>query len=198
MTQGGRVKMPLAMLRRRWKQATVLLVVVLVFIGPRLFANPESVFVRTFNTELPKDGRGRLIEFESSRHSSMFVFEGDFEFLRSLERQVLPRWEQIKGCKPDNAFELPGSIRKHRLFAESAKKLQWVYVGQASGRMDGDMVLFCTDLNSRAWVMSMRMESGLSPMISLLNTVFWVALGIYLLCRYSSPKQQAQASTAGE
>jgi hypothetical protein len=198
MTQGGCVKMLLAMLRRRWKQAIVLLVVVLVFIGPRLFAKPESAFVRTFNTDLPKDGKGRLIEFESSRHSSMFVFEGDFEFLRSLERQVLPRWEQIKGCKPDNAFELPGSIRKHKLFAESAKKLQWVYVGKTSGQTGGDMVLFCTDLDSRAWVMSMRMESGLSPMIGLLNMVFWLALGFYLFCRCWSPKQQAQVSTADE
>ncbi|MCD6049195.1 MAG: hypothetical protein K0Q55_598 [Verrucomicrobia bacterium] len=189
MTQGGRLKILLAMLSRRWKQAVVLLVVVLVFIGPRLFANPESVFVRTFNTELPKDGKGRLLEFESSKHSSMFVFEGNFEFLRSLERQVLPRWEQIKGRKPDNIFEVPGAIRKHKLFAESAKKLQWVYVGQTSGRSDGDMVFFCTDLDSRAWVMSLRMEGGLSPMISLLNKVFWVALGIYLLCRYWSPKQ---------
>ena len=198
MTQGSRLKILLAMLSRRWKHAVVLLVVVLVFFGPQLFANPESLFVRTFNAELPKDGKGRLIEFNSSKYSSMFVFEGDFEFLRYLERQVLPCWEQIKGCKPDNAFELPGAIRKHKLFAESAKRLQWVYVGQASGPMDGDMVLFCTDLDSRAWVMSLRMEGRLSGMLGLLNKLFWVALGIYFLCRYWSPQQLAQVSTAGE
>ncbi len=189
--------MLLEKLRGRWKQVAILVMVALVFLAPQLFAKPESVFVRTFNTEFPKGGKGRLIEFESSKQSSMFVFEGDFEFLRSLERQVLPRWEQIKGCKPDNIFEVPGAIRKHKLFAESAKKLQWVYVGKTSGRTDGDMVLLCTDLDSRAWVMNIRMESGLSSMLSLLNTVFWVALSIYFLCRYWSPKQQTQVANAG-
>lgn len=190
--------MLLEKLRGRWKQVAILVMVALVFLAPQLFAKPESVFVRTFNTELPKGGKGRLIEFESSRQSSMFVFEGNFEFLRSLERQVLPQWVQIKGCKPDNVFEVPGAIRKHKLFAESAKKLQWVYVGQTSGRTDGDMVLFCTDLDSRAWVMNIRMESGLSGMLGLLSAVFWLALGIYVLCCYWSPKQQPQVSTAGE
>ncbi len=194
MAQGRSFGIVLAKLRGRWKWLIVLLIGMILLFGPRLFANPETVFAKTFNADLPKDGKGHLIEFESGSHSRFFVFEGDYEFLRALERQVLPRWEQIEGCKPDDIFKVPGLIRKHKLFQESANRLQWVYVGQTSGRMEGDVIVFCTDLDHWAWVMSARMESGLSPMLSVLNKVFWLALGIYFLCRYWSPKQQTNVS----
>jgi hypothetical protein len=39
-------------------------------------------------------------------------------------------WIKALRMQPDNVFEVPGSIRKHKLFAESATKRQWVYGGK--------------------------------------------------------------------
>lgn len=175
-------------LKERWELVLVFSVLVIVFFGPRLFANPETIFVRTFNTDLPKDGKGGLIEYESSIHSSMFVFEGDYEYLRALESQVLPFWEHVEGCKPDDVFKVPGVIREHELYTDSANKFHWVYVGKTSGRRGGEMVVYCTDLSSRAWVVNLRIESGLSGMIGILHTLFWAAVGVCLVWHYWLPK----------
>jgi len=177
--------------KTKLKLALAVIVLVLPLAGRMFqrFEQPAQQFKKLIGSEIPASAGSTLVEYSSHGDTKVFVFEGNQEFISTLQYQVCgkPIWLSPGGRDYSHIIKL---IRGHKLFENIEKENRLVIFTQAPGVSPSIVVWFCSDISSRAWVVVAHDQSFVAAYAYYLSVIVWLWACVYLI-RYWWRKKQA-------